>query len=371
MLKINSVLNVNVPNFSYEIMIGENLLENLEHLIKENIQYKKCAVITNETIYNIYREKISIDAEYIILKDGEEYKNFDSYKYILDKLLELKLERSDLIVAIGGGVVGDIAGFAASTYLRGIRFVQVPTTLLAQVDSSVGGKVGINHTSGKNLIGAFWQPSLVVADISVLKTLDLRQLKTGLGEVLKYALIEKSCLNQNQDKYKNSLFEFLIENKSEIYNINLDIISELVYRCCELKASVVNKDEKEAGLRMILNYGHTFAHSIEKCTNYKKFTHGEAVGLGMKMALDLSNKMGLITDEYCTKSNQLIDDYAIGCKLNKNEISLDNLVFSIVYDKKVKDNKPRFILSCGEFECKVKSVDNTELIREIFKKYVD
>ena len=371
MYKINSTLKVNLPNSNYEILIGEGIFDNLQELISTRLKYNRCAIVTNETIYKIYSNKINLNCDLVILKDGEEYKNFDSYKYILDRLLNIKLERGDLLIALGGGVVGDITGFAAATYLRGIRFIQVPTTLLAQVDSSVGGKVAINHETGKNLIGAFWQPSLVVADTSFLKTLDIRQLNTGLGEVLKYALIELSCHNPNQNNYKKSFFDFLMENKDNIYALKPSTLAELVHRCCELKASVVNLDEKESGLRMILNYGHTFAHAIEKCTNYTKFTHGEAVATGIKMALDLSLHLGMIEKNYYEEAQKLIRFFNIEISLKNSGLNHIELANAILHDKKVKDNKPRFVLSSGKAQCSVVCLDDRELVEEIFKKYVD
>ena len=196
-------------------------------------------------------------------------KDISSLEIIWDKAVEYKLERKDTILALGGGVIGDIAGFAASAYLRGIDFIQVPTTLLAQVDSSVGGKVAINRKSGKNLIGAFYQPKFVLTDIKTLKTLSIEDLKTGLAEVIKYAFIEKTC---GLEEPAMNLIEYLIEKKDEIFSLNSEIVCELVEYCCKLKAVVVNQDEKESGLRTILNFGHTIGHAIEKCTNFEIFT---------------------------------------------------------------------------------------------------
>ena len=328
--------------YSYDILIGQNLLENADEIIKKYTKANKFLIVTNETVAKLYMSNINIkNSVWLILEDGEEYKNIENYKLILDTAVEHKLERNDCIIAFGGGVTGDLTGFAAASYMRGCDFIQIPTTLLAQVDSSVGGKVAINHEHGKNLIGAFYQPKLVLTDISVLKTLPLRQLKTGLAEVLKYAFIEKSCacpLNYR-------LFDFLKQNKQEIFDLNPDIMSKLIDICCTLKASVVNQDETEKGLRAILNLGHTFAHSIENLTNYTVYTHGEAVGAGIKMAFKLALIRGLISKDYFESAMELIDDYDIapvGFNLDKEKFYEEMFL-----DKKAKDGKIRFILPNG------------------------
>ena len=336
---------VNIPEkqaYSYDILIGQNLLENADEIIKKYTKANKFLIVTNETVAKLYMSNINIkNSVWLILEDGEEYKNIENYKLILDTAVEHKLERNDCIIAFGGGVTGDLTGFAAASYMRGCDFIQIPTTLLAQVDSSVGGKVAINHEHGKNLIGAFYQPKLVLTDISVLKTLPLRQLKTGLAEVLKYAFIEKSCacpLNYR-------LFDFLKQNKQEIFDLNPDIMSKLIDICCTLKASVVNQDETEKGLRAILNLGHTFAHSIENLTNYTVYTHGEAVGAGIKMAFKLALNRGLISKDYFESAMELIDDYDIapvGFNLDKEKFYEEMFL-----DKKAKGGKIRFILPNG------------------------
>lgn len=308
MNKSNS-LKVEIPEkkaYSYEILIGENLLAQADELVHKYSKANKFLIVTNETVAKLYRDSLNIEgAVWLVLKDGEEQKNFDTLKLILDAAVENRLERNDCIIAFGGGVVGDMAGFAAASYMRGCDFIQIPTTLLAQVDSSVGGKVAINHEHGKNLIGAFYQPKVVLADISVLKTLDLRQLKTGLAEVLKYAFIEKSC----GSPLNYRLFDFLNRHKKDIFDLNPETMSKLVNICCTLKACVVNQDETEKGIRAILNLGHTYAHAIENLTNYAVYTHGEAVAIGMKMAFKLSLNRGFITKDYYDDAIWLIDEY--------------------------------------------------------------
>lgn len=347
-MKPSNSLKVNIAEkkaYSYDILIGSDLLGNAQEYCRQYSKANKFLIVTNETVWALYKDKFNLsNASLCILKDGEEYKTFDSLKQIIDKAVENRLERKDCIVAFGGGVVGDMAGYAAASYMRGIDFIQIPTTLLAQVDSSVGGKVAINHEHGKNLIGAFYQPKLVLADTEVLKTLDLRQLKTGLAEVLKYALIQNSCGGEG-----TSLFEFLKNNKEEIYKLNSEILSELVNICCSLKACVVAKDETEKGLRAILNLGHTYAHAIENLTNYTKYTHGEAVAMGMKMALKLSLSKRLVEQSYYEQAVALIDDYDLvgaGCA---REFDKEKFYDEMFLDKKAQDGKVRFVLPNGLF----------------------
>ena len=338
-------LKVEIPEknaYTYDIVIGTNLLKQAQELIEQYTKAKKVLVVTNEKVEQLYGKDLQIkNSIRLVLKDGEEYKNFETYKKILDTAVENKLQRTDCIVAFGGGVTGDAAGFAASTYMRGIDFVQIPTTLLAQVDSSVGGKVAINHEHGKNLIGAFYQPKIVIADTSVLKTLDLRQLKTGLAEVLKYAFIEKSCAAPLNYRF----FDFLKQNRQEIFGLNPFIISKMIKICCELKASVVSKDETEKGLRTVLNFGHTFAHAIENLTNYTLYTHGEAVAIGMKMAFRLAKLKNNIDTEYCEEALKLIDDYEIAPDFV--DLDKDSFYEEMFLDKKAQNGKLRFVLPDG------------------------
>ena len=263
----------------------------------------------------------------------------DYLNKILDKALEIKLERKDAIIALGGGVIGDMAGFAAAIYQRGIDFIQIPTTLLAQVDSSVGGKVAVNHKLGKNMLGAFYQPKLVLSDTNVLKTLDERQFKTGLSEVIKYAFIEKTC---NAEENYN-LYEFLKENKEKICKRDTKALKELITICCKLKSAVVNQDEKEKGLRAILNFGHTYAHAIENITNYEKYTHGEAVSIGMKLIFDLALSLGKISDEYYKDSISLIKEYNLVTSLDFTP-DKEKFYDSMKSDKKVSNQSIVFVM---------------------------
>ncbi len=352
---INVEIPANKPT-SYPIIIGNNILKKIGHAIKEYTKAKKLLIVTNKTIYPIFKDEVissleqaGFELEVLILEDGEKCKNIDSLQAIWNKALEYKLERKDAIVALGGGVVGDISGFAAASYLRGIDFIQVPTTLLAQVDSSVGGKVAINNDFGKNLIGAFYQPKLVYADIKTLKTLPERELKVGLAEVLKYGFIEKTCqLKESQ----NNFIEFLQNNKDNIYSLNQETMINLVKHCCRLKAAVVNQDEKEVGLRTVLNFGHTIGHAIEKCSNYQVFNHGEAVAIGMKGAFSLALQKGLISENYYNESISLIKDYKLDYKIQES-MSTKSLLEAMSLDKKVQSGKVRFVLSTNKGEVSI------------------
>lgn len=352
---LNSELSVEISDkIKYEIFIDDDDISTLGKKIFEHTKASKALLVLSSKVNKLYGNKLNFpNCEKLVLKDGEKYKNIKTYESILTKASMMKLERKDVIVAIGGGVVGDMAGFAASTYLRGIDFIQVPTTLLACVDSSVGGKVGINNNYGKNLIGAFYQPKAVFCNVNFLSTLDLKQLKTGLAEILKYAFIERSCLTagMSNENERNSiqcfnLFDFLLANPDRIYNKNLNTLAELIKICLSLKAEVVTKDEKEQGLRQILNYGHTLAHAIEKITNYRKFTHGEAVYLGMRFAIELSFLRKFINNETKCKMQALLQKFVIVKKMPKFNI---NKIIEIMHsDKKVKNGQINFVLSTSK-----------------------
>lgn len=363
MLKVE--LKKTVDN-SYPIEIGSQILGKASTYIKKATKAKKLLIVTNETVFGLYYQKIvanlkDFEIEKVVLKDGEKFKNISSLQKIWDTALKFKLERKDAMIALGGGVIGDITGFAAATYLRGINFIQIPTTLLAQVDSSVGGKVAINHPLGKNMLGAFYQPKLVLIDTATLKTLPERELKTALGEVLKYAFIEKSCgCSENLN-----LFEFLKENKTAIYNLDTIILEKLVTYCCQLKAAVVMQDEHEAGLRAILNLGHTIGHAIEKVTSYKKFTHGEAVSLGLIGAFELAFDKNLIAESYLDEAKELLKLYEIvpNFSLNPKKIAK-----ATAYDKKVIDSKVRFVLPTSRSEVEIfDDVSEKDIVKAVKK----
>jgi 3-dehydroquinate synthase len=359
---------------SYPIVIGENALDSLGKLIKQNSKAKKFLVVTNKTVSPLYGQKVkeSLEkegfiTEFIILEDGERFKNINSLESIWDEAIKNKIERKDGILALGGGVVGDIAGFAAATYLRGVDFIQVTTTLLAQVDSSVGGKVAINHKSGKNLLGAFYQPKLVLTDTSTLKTLSVDELKVGLAEILKYGFIEKSCGLKGS---KFDFINFLTLNKDEIFSLDSDITKKLIKHCCELKAAVVNQDERESGLRAILNFGHTIGHAVEKCSNYEGFNHGQAVAVGMRGALYIAKEKNLIDNNYFNEALSLIKLYGLDYKIPVS-IQKEDLLDAMLLDKKVLSNKIRFILPVNRAKVEIFSdVDRNVILSAIEKLYL-
>lgn len=362
-------LQVKIPaqsEKSYDILIASNILEEMFANIKSYTSARKILIVTNETIYSIYERYLDDpNYDFVVLKDGEEYKNIESLGLIWQKALELKLERKDVLVALGGGVVGDMTGFAASTYLRGIDYIQIPTTLLAQVDSSVGGKTAINHTLGKNLIGTFYQPKAVFSDITTLKTLPLRELKTGLAEVIKYAFIEKTC---NCDTEIN-LMDFLTTKRDNIFDLEEKTMIDLIEKCCKLKSAVVNQDEKEQGLRAILNFGHTIAHAIEKTTNYNTFKHGEAVAIGIKGAFIIAKSQNLINEEYFKQSIELLKLFELNYMIPE-EVKIDDIIEAMKHDKKVQNSKIRFVLPVKHSEVEIfDNIENEIVINTIKELY--
>jgi 3-dehydroquinate synthase len=280
-------LQVDVGHSRYPIAIGPGLLTNTA-LLDTHIRGRDLLIVTNAIVARLYLAKLGAGlagrrvAE-CILPDGEQHKTLQTAGWVFDALVAKKMNRDATVLALGGGVVGDIAGFAAASYQRGVGYVQIPTTLLAQVDSSVGGKTGVNHSGGKNLIGAFYQPQSVIADLDTLTTLPDRELRAGLAEVSKYGCV-----------WDPLLFDWLDTHIPELLARDVDALAYAIARSCEIKATVVAKDEREQNLRAILNFGHTFGHAIEAATAYDTYLHGEAVGMGMLMAADLSHRLGLI-----------------------------------------------------------------------------
>ncbi len=282
-------LLVELGNRSYPIYIGSDLL-NQSELYTQHIKARQVIIVTNVTVAPLYLDKIlknllEYDVETVILSDGEQFKTLETVTHIFDKLLVSKFSRNSTLIALGGGVIGDMGGFAAACYQRGIAFVQIPTTLLAQVDSSVGGKTGVNHPLGKNMIGAFYQPQCVIADADVLDTLDDRQLSAGLAEVIKYGLIRDV-----------EFFEWLENNISALLARDKQALAYAIERSCLNKAEIVSEDETETGVRATLNLGHTFGHAIETGAGYGTYLHGEAVAIGTCQAADLSRRKGWLTD---------------------------------------------------------------------------
>jgi len=327
---------VEIPNKKpYPIYINKEPINVLVEQLNKESENKRRLIVISEKVYKLYRKTFKFNKkELFILKDGEEQKNIQNYLKIVNKAVELKLSRKDLIIAIGGGVVGDIAGFVASTYMRGIEFIQVPTTLLAFVDSSVGGKTAVDLPNAKNYIGSFYQPSKVFINLNFLNTLDKRHMLSGYGEIIKYALIEKSCL---ADK-NYLLFDYLSITLDRILEKNPNVLANVIQKCLELKISVVQKDEQEGGLRKILNLGHTYAHALETITNYKKFTHGEAVVYGILFVFDYALATNKITKTYYNLVEDLIKRFGFK-DIKRSRFSKRCIIKLMKSDKKSYSDK--------------------------------
>ena len=334
-------INIDLGQRSYPIYVGDNLLSN-NIIFKKHIRTKKIALVSNTTVAPLYLDTVisalGNDKEIIpiLLPDGEQYKNIDTLNKIYDVLLQNKCDRDILLIALGGGVIGDITGYAAATFMRGVKFIQIPTTLLSQVDSSVGGKTGINHTLGKNMIGAFYQPQCVIADVDVLNTLSDRELSAGLAEVIKYGLIRDY-----------PFFEWLEHNMKSLLSKKTELLTEAISRSCINKADVVSQDEFESskGIRATLNLGHTFGHAIENAMGYGNWLHGEAVACGMVMAAFLSKELSWLTEADFIR----IKNIMLSAKLpiDPPNISQEKFVDLMQSDKKTHNNQIHLVLQKG------------------------
>ena len=345
---MQQTLNVKTDNNKeYLINISDSSFEKLNQEIYELTKNKKRLVIMSKKVYKLYSEDLNFgDDEIYIFPDGEKEKNYKNYLKIINRAFSMGLTRNDVIIAVGGGVVGDIAGFAASTYMRGIDIIQIPTTLLAAVDSSVGGKTAIDLPGAKNIIGTFYQPQKVLININFFNTLDEKQYMSGLGEVLKYAFIEENC------GYEIPLFlyEFLTLSCEKILQREPITLIRLIEYCLHLKIAVVNRDEKESNLRKILNFGHTFGHALETITKYNKYTHGEAVVYGMFFIIEWAYKKEYINYSYYRLSLDLLKKY--GFKPLKTYYPENKLVETMKKDKKATSDKITFIVPCGKKQVK-------------------
>jgi 3-dehydroquinate synthase len=330
-------LTVALGERSYPIHIGPGLLERPE-LIVERLPQKRAAIVSNETVAPLYLESVEsrlhaagVDTVRIILPDGEDHKNWRTLNTILDALLENRCERRTTIIALGGGVVGDIAGFAAAVYQRGVPFVQVPTTLLAQVDSAVGGKTAINHPLGKNMIGAFYQPRVVLADTDTLSTLPPRELSAGLAETIKYGFICDAAF-----------LDWLEGHMDALLAREAEALGYAIERSCANKAQIVGADEHEGGVRMLLNFGHTFGHAIETATGYGTWLHGEAVGMGMVLAARLSEQLGYIDAADVERVERLLERARV--PVRAPDLGAREYIDLMGHDKKVQGGRLKFIL---------------------------
>lgn len=355
-------IEVNLGERTYSILIDTGILGQSGKLIRQVSSASRVMLVSNPTVFSLYGEQLrqslensGFETAIALMPDGEEYKNLAEASRILDQVVNSGLERNSLVVALGGGVVGDLAGFVAAIYQRGIGFVQVPTTLLAQVDSSVGGKVAVNHPQGKNMIGSFHQPIRVIIDPLTLETLEEREFKSGLGEIVKYGII-----------FDRDFFAFMQDNVQEIRNRDTRCVSALIYQSCLLKKEIVEKDEKELGLRAVLNLGHTFGHAIEKLTGYTSYRHGEAVVMGTAAAANLAEQLGLMQAAECEK---VIDLFRrLGILMPFPAIEPQEIYKGMLNDKKVINGKIRFVLpkGIGDFAI-MENIDRQQVFKAIKK----
>ncbi|MGI6491794.1 MAG: 3-dehydroquinate synthase [Pelotomaculum sp.] len=332
-------VQVNLGQRSYSIHVGEGLLGQIGSFLEGQGYSNKVLLVSNPTVSGLYeavvRESLyrsGFETVSGIIGDGEQYKNLATVSQLYDLALEAQLDRLCPVVALGGGVVGDVAGFVAATYLRGVPFIQVPTTLMAQVDSSVGGKVGVNHPKGKNIIGAFYQPQLVLADVATLQTLPARQIATGLAEVIKYGAIKDE-----------SFFTWLENNMPELLLGNRDVMIQAVETSCRIKAGVVEEDERENELRAILNFGHTIGHALETLTEYRTFTHGEAIAIGMVAAANLAQLEGLLAPVDSRRVVSLISSAGLPVEIPAG-FAVDRIMENLKHDKKIKNGRLTLVL---------------------------
>jgi 3-dehydroquinate synthase len=353
-MKIRVDLNLTAKDNGYDILIDSGIVsggynkETAAVLSSSGLNLKgRALVITCKTVNGLYGNAVSSflknygadDFAVMVLPDGEATKSLGYLSDIHDRLVENRFERSDFIIAFGGGVIGDIAGFAAATYLRGINFIQVPTTLLADVDSSVGGKTGIDHPKGKNLIGAFYQPKAVLIDVDLLKTLDKRELINGFAEVIKYGAVLDA-----------GFFAYLEKGYEKVLSYDKDALTHIIERSCSIKAEVVKEDEKEAGLRSVLNFGHSLGHAVETLYNYETVKHGEAISIGMVFAAALSKKMGLCSEETVKRIRNLIKNSGLPSDIPG--FTPEQYINAMKLDKKVSEKQIKFVLvkDIGKYE---------------------
>jgi 3-dehydroquinate synthase len=332
-------IRVELGERSYPVVVGRDVREALPDYLSFLRPGAKIAVVTSERIAALCGESIlgalqraRYDASFVFMPDGEQHKTLETASLLYDAFVEKRLERGSLALSLGGGTVGDVAGFVAATYLRGIPFAQMPTTLIAQVDASVGGKVAVDHPKGKNLIGAFYQPRFVLADIATLDSLPEREFRAGIPEVLRYGVIASQ-----------SLFALLEERMDAILSRDPDLLTDIVAESVRVKAEIVSADETESGVRANLNYGHTFAHAIEAVTGYGELLHGEAVAIGERCAAELARARGLVSETFCARQTAILE--SAGVLLNIPESArTDDIVDAMTRDKKVVGGSVRFVV---------------------------
>lgn len=358
-------LVVEIPQRQYPIFVAEGLLadtQKLRELLLARIQGRQVAIITNKVVAPLYLDALlealdGLQVDVMQMDDGEAEKNLQVYQQTMDFLLAARHNRSTCLIALGGGVVGDLCGFVAATFQRGVDFVQIPTTLLAQVDSSVGGKTAVNHPQGKNMIGAFHQPVAVLADTATLGTLPSREYAAGLAEVVKYGVIEDAAF-----------FEFLEQHSDDLLAKDGAVLSQVILRCCAIKAEVVSADERESGRRAILNYGHTFGHGIEKLCGYGQWLHGEAVAIGMVMAARLSVAVAGLDESVVMRLTALLRRLGLPTALDqasRKVATIEAMMDVMGLDKKVVDGRLRFIVASQLGQVQVRDDIDADVVRNV------
>lgn len=338
---------VNIATNPYSIVVGHKWIERLPDFLLDIKKTSSLILISDKNVFSLYGEAVlkicsqaGFKIETAVFPGGEENKNLASVAWLYEQMLKAGMDRDSAVLALGGGIVGDMAGFAAASYMRGIDYIQIPTTLLAQVDSSIGGKTGVNLPQGKNLVGAFHQPRIVFIDTDFLKTLPEKEYLTGLAEVIKYGIM-----------WDQNLFHFLENNQSEISRRNAQALQTIIARSGEIKAEIVSQDEKEHGLRALLNLGHTFGHAFETLTAYKVYTHGEAIAVGMAYAARLAKKLQLLGAAECERIISLLNNYNL--PIAYGDLKPDNIIKQMYKDKKNSGGQLKLILPVSIGECKI------------------
>ena len=351
---------------SYPIVIGSGVMATCAQQLVEILPGKQIVVVSNETVFAHFGSTLldaltavspGLQIDHFLMPDGEEYKSLETYGALMEYVLEKRHNRTTTFVALGGGVVGDLTGFVAATYQRGVDFVQIPTTLLAQVDSSVGGKTAVNHPLGKNMIGAFYQPRQVIIDTDTLSTLPAREFGAGLAEVIKYGLI-----------YDADFYAWLLAQQAQLQARDAGVLAQTIKRCCEVKASVVAQDEREGGLRAILNFGHTFGHAIENLSGYGSLLHGEAVAIGMLMATSLSARMGFVEQDLVDELSAWLSAMGLPTK-QLSPLASEDMIASMSMDKKSQDGRIRFVLLERIGRCRVTDEYDQQALRAVLEEY--
>lgn len=360
-----NTINVGLGDRSYPIKVGANAVDSIGDTATDAGFASPVAIITDDTVAPLYAEKVQSSLQHagfesctITIPSGEPYKNLNTLSTIYDEMVDQRIERTSGVIALGGGVVGDMGGYAAASYMRGIPFIQVPTTLLAQVDAAVGGKVGIDHKKGKNLIGAFYQPKAVIIDTLTLKTLPERQIRAGLAEVIKHGIIRD-----------RELFDYVSKSLDNIFAVDQVTFQKLIPWNCQIKASVVEQDEREGGLRAILNFGHTIGHAIEAVAGYDVYLHGEAIAIGMLAEAQLGAKLGITPNDAVDEIHEIFKK--ANYPLAKPDISSDDLINSMYMDKKVSKGTLRFALPTKIGDTVIHPLHNQASIREVWDAYAE